>query len=303
MREQKYPLHREKANFAKNTNLMQAGIAYLRKELKDHYPAEEIEGLIRFIFRVWKRYDTRELLLRKQEVLNPADRSLLHSVVHRLKRHEPIQYILGETEFFGLPFRLSPDVLIPRPETEELVDWVIRSGPAPGSSVLDVGTGSGCIAVSLKQKLPAMHVFGCDISEKALQIARQNAEINRLPVTFFLMDILHPAPDSGPFDLIVSNPPYVTRKEIQQMQQNVTDYEPHAALFVPDDDPLRFYRALLSFGQSHLHPGGRQFWEINEAFGMKCMELMTKSGYREVELKKDINGKDRMISGRYPGSY
>jgi release factor glutamine methyltransferase len=280
---------------------MQAGIAYIRKELKDHYPSVEIEGLIRFLFAIWKRYSTSDLLLRKGEELNAADRSYLATVVDRLKKHEPIQYILGETEFFDLPFHVTPDVLIPRPETEELVQWILKTNEITAPFIMDACTGSGCIAVSLKKHLPAATVAGCDISIKVLKVACENAKRNQVKINFIRLDLLKPSISGSlkPFDVIVSNPPYVTEQEKRKMLKNVISFEPHSALFVPDHDPLKFYRALISFGEQYLKDGGKQFWEINEAYGKECFMLMKEHGYINIELRRDINGKDRMISGEY----
>ncbi|MGV8140058.1 MAG: peptide chain release factor N(5)-glutamine methyltransferase [Mangrovibacterium sp.] len=280
---------------------MQAGIAYIRQELKDHYPPSEIEGLIRFLFSMWKRYNTTDLILRKGEELTSDDRTYLHAVVERLKKYEPIQYIFGETEFFGLPFRVTPEVLIPRPETEELVHWVLNANVIAEPVIMDACTGSGCIAISLKKHLPAAIVSGCDISGKALRVARENAKLNQVKINFIQMDLLTSFPKGSlePFDIITSNPPYVTEQEKRTMQQNVTRFEPHTALFVPDHNPLQFYSALIRFGEGHLKTGGRQFWEINESFGKECVELLEKNGYNHIELRRDINGKNRMISGQY----
>ncbi len=280
---------------------MQAAIAYIRKELKDHYPPAETEGLIRFLFAVWKQYTTTDLLTKKNEQLSSGDRIYLDTVVERLKKYEPIQYILGETEFFGLPFSVTPNVLIPRPETEELVDWVLKSTANPAPAIVDMGTGSGCIAVSLKKNLPEASVTGCDISREALAVARRNAERHHTDIKFIRLDLLKPCPPERfpQIDLIVSNPPYVTESEKSLMRKNVVDFEPHSALFVPDQDPLKFYRALISFGEHVLKNGGRQFWEINENYGKECISLMKKHGFINIELRRDINGKERLISGEH----
>lgn len=278
---------------------MQAAITYIRKELKDHYSPAETEGLIRFLFATWKDLSTTDLLLKSGDRLGSDDRSFIVKVVERLKNHEPIQYILGKTEFFGLPFQVNPHVLIPRPETEELVDWILKTTTTDNPVILDVGTGSGCIAVSLQKNLPGADVCGCDISEDALQVARANAVLNGVRIPFFNLDVMNPSTPLPFFDLIVSNPPYVTEQEKQLMQQNVLHYEPHQALFVPDQDPLKFYRALVSFSSTHLKAGGRQFWEINERYGKECFNLMEHNGYENIQLRKDVNGKDRMISGTY----
>ena len=278
---------------------MQASLSYIRKELSGIYPEQEIESLIRLIFSALRNYSPTDLLLKKDEILSDKEGLRLQEIVNRLKQHEPIQYILGETEFYGLPFRVTKDVLIPRPETEELVDWILKE-TSQHATILDVGTGSGCIPVSLKKNLPAAAVFGCDVSEKALHTARLNAEKNETDIDFFLLDILAPEFPGKlpPLDVLVSNPPYVTEKEKEWMQTNVLAHEPHLALFVPNEDPLKFYIALALFAQKHLKKGGKIFWEINEAYGQDCIELLEGKGFQHIQLKKDINGKDRMISAQ-----
>ncbi|MDD4192590.1 MAG: peptide chain release factor N(5)-glutamine methyltransferase [Mangrovibacterium sp.] len=282
---------------------MQAAIASIREELKDHYPSAEIEGLIRFLFTVWKQYTVTDLLTKREERLSSGDRHFLSGVIKRLKEQEPIQYILGEAEFFGLPFFVTPDVLIPRPETEELVDWVLKSNANPAPVIIDMGTGSGCIGISLKKNLPGASVTGCDLSENALRVARRNAKRHQTDIDFIRQDLFNPRlPHSFPrADTLVSNPPYVTEKEKKQMEKNVIHFEPHSALFVPDHDPLKFYRALISFGKRCLKDGGRQFWEINEAYSRECFSLLKDHGFNNIELRRDIHGKERMISGQYRG--
>ncbi|MEL7586763.1 MAG: peptide chain release factor N(5)-glutamine methyltransferase [Prolixibacteraceae bacterium] len=279
---------------------MQAGIAYIRKELKDHYPDKEIDGLIRFLFATWKQYSITDLLMKKENKLTGPERRYLECVVKRLKRYEPIQYILGETEFYGLPFHVTPDVLIPRPETEELTDWILESTNIADPVIIDMGTGSGCIAVSLKKHLPLASVTGCDISQAALDVARGNARLNKVEVNFLKLDMTQqPPPGHLPkADLIVSNPPYVTDREKKRMHLNVTEFEPHSALFVPDHDPLKFYKALVAFGKQQLKPGGKQFWEINEAFENECADLLKAHGYIHIGSRRDINGKSRMLSAQ-----
>jgi release factor glutamine methyltransferase len=280
---------------------MQAAIAYIRKELKGHYPPNETEALIRFLFSVWKHYSTTDLLKKKDDVLTTDDRLYIQKVIARLKKQEPIQYILGETEFFGLSFHVTPDVLIPRPETEELVEWILSTTILPDPVILDVGTGSGCIAISLKKHLPGATVTACDISEKALHLARENAARNQTAIDFIQLDLLKPVASRlfSPLDLIVSNPPYVTEKGKNRMQENVVNFEPHSALFVPDNDPLKFYRALIAFGKQHLKDGGWQFWEINESYGDECIALLREHNFINIELRKDINGKDRMVAAEF----
>lgn len=277
---------------------MQAGIAYIRKELKDHYPPKEIEGLIRFLFAGWKQYNVTDLLMKREEKLTGFERRYLQSVIDRLKKYEPIQYILGETEFYGLPFQVTPDVLIPRPETEELIDWILKSVNIPDPVIIDMGTGSGCIAVCLKKYLPLSSVTGCDISRAALDVARKNARQNQAEISLLQLDMTQPPPAGllPVADLIVSNPPYITDQEKTRMHKNVTEFEPHGALFIPDDDPLKFYKALINFADKQLRNGGKQFWEINEAYEKECTGLLKEHSYIKIESRKDINGKDRMLS-------
>lgn len=281
---------------------MQASFAYIRKELEGLYPPEETEGFISILFSHLKQYNLTDLLLKKEEILTPAEFQNLKRIVARLKQKEPIQYILGETEFYGLPFKLTPNVLIPRPETEELVEWVLKLKRNSSIRILDVGTGSGCIPIAVKKNWPQAQVFACDISEKALQIAKTNAGINQVEIAFFHLNILNPTlPTSFPkIDVLISNPPYVTESEKKRMGSNVLDHEPEQALFVPDDDPLRFYKALTTFAKKHLTHGGNLFWEINEAFGKECVGLLKENGFINVKLRQDINGKDRMLFAEFP---
>ncbi|WP_372774889.1 peptide chain release factor N(5)-glutamine methyltransferase [Mangrovibacterium sp.] len=282
---------------------MKASLQYIRKELNDHYPKEETESFIRLIFSWLKDYSPTDILLKTEELLTDDDRAKLVEVVERLKTYEPIQYIFSETEFYGLPFRLSADVLIPRPETEELVDWILKDNLPTEAQILDAGTGSGCIPVSLKKYRPQARVSACDISTGALNIAKANAKLNDVAVHFFEMDILRSATVELPekLDILVSNPPYITESEKHLMNNNVLDYEPHLALFVADNQALIFYQALARLGTRNLKPGGKIYWEINEAYGNECCELLQQLGYTDIELRKDLNGKDRMIRAIYAG--
>ena len=276
---------------------MQPSIKNIKKELEGLYPPEEIDGFIRLIFAHLKNYSLTEIYLNIEQELAPKEVENISKVVSRLKNQEPIQYILGETEFYGLHFKLTPDVLIPRPETEELVDWALKSKRPQPTRILDVGTGSGCIAVSLKKNWTQAHVMGCDISESALKVAQINAGLNKTEVAFFHLNILNPLlPESFPkIDLLISNPPYVTESEKKRMSPNVLQYEPKQALFVPDKEPLLFYRALVAFANKHLNKNGQLFWEINEAFGKECADLLKENEFLNVKVKKDINGKSRMV--------
>ena len=219
----------------------------------------------------------------------------IDEAVSELLKHKPIQYILGETEFCGLPFKVNQSVLIPRQETEELVLWIAEENPQ-AKNILDLCTGSGCIAVSLAKKLKNAHLTGVDISLDALFVAEENAEQNNVRVDFLSDNILHPHFSlNRKFDVIVSNPPYVRETEKRQMHSRVLDYEPSLALFVDDENPLLFYQALARIGTTHLRDKGTLYLEINEAYGKEITTLLQQNGYQNIILKKDIHGKDRMI--------
>ncbi len=226
------------------------------------------------------------------------------NIIKRLNTNEPIQYILGETEFYGRRFLVNDSVLIPRPETEELVKYIVdkQKNQFPVTNnhlqILDIGTGSGCIAISLAKELPNFKVTAYDISEKALETAKRNAELNKADVTFEKVDILNPSftIHHSPFTIIVSNPPYVTKQEIGRMQKNVLDFEPHLALFVEDSEPLIFYEAIANFAFNNLTDNGLVAVEINEALGEETAEVFRRKGFSEVEIIKDIHQKDRFVS-------
>jgi len=227
----------------------------------------------------------------------------LFKIYEKLIQGIPLQYILGETEFYDLIVKVNPSVLIPRPETEELVDWAlitsrIINGETEILKLLDIGTGSGCIAISIKKYIPLADITAIDISEAALNIARQNADLNQVEINFIQDDIFKPTNlelINSKYDLILSNPPYVTEAEKDQMLDNVLNHEPDIALFVPDNDPLVFYRAITDFALVHLKINGFLFLEINEKFGQETLNLLKKKGFKEIELRQDMGGKDRMI--------
>ncbi len=243
-------------------------------------------------------------MLHKSDMLTLMEETSLIRILDELRFGRPLQYVLEEADFFGLRFKVNSGVLIPRPETEELVHWVltfvkgknISGGLTDDLSILDIGTGSGCIPVALKKNLPGAFVCAVDISRDALATAMQNAVLNNTEVEFIHGDILDNSFNTGPltFNLIVSNPPYVTLAEKGKMLQNVLEYEPHMALFVPEDDPLLFYRHIADFSLKHLRPEGSLFLEINEALGMETCELLGQKGFK-TELRKDLRGKDRMV--------
>jgi len=280
---------------------MKAGIAFVKKELEGIYSKEEIESFIFLIFEKLKGYSRTQFLLAKDEKLSKEELSEIEKIVARLKNHEPIQYILGTTEFYGLPFYTVPEVLIPRPETEELVQWIIQENKSSKPSILDIGTGTGCIAISLQKNIPQSTVLACDISPVCLETAKRNSELNSAEVSVIPYDILNNVPDfSFPeLDIIVSNPPYIRETEKTFMEKNVLDHEPELALFVPDEQPLIFYQRIADFSKIHLKNKGRLYFEINEAFGSECFTMLQQKGFSEVILKKDIHGKDRMIGCRW----
>ena len=284
------------------TNHIRSIIGFFRDELKGLYDVEEIENFIFYSFEHYLGFTRTDLSLKANETVTESELLKFNNVVKRLKKEEPIQYILGETSFYGLKFHVNKNVLIPRPETEELVEWIIdevRSSKFEVRSILDVGTGSGCIPIAIKKNLLSAEVSAIDVSAEALEVARQNAELNSVNVNFIQKDILQlPTSNFEPrtaFDIIVSNPPYITESEKQSMSRNVLENEPHLALFVNDNDPLLFYKAIATFAQSHLADKGKLFFEINEAKGADVKLMLEKMGFKNVEIKKDLSGKDRMI--------
>ena len=281
---------------------MKATINYIRQRLSPAYPAQEIESFVRIIINQVCHLQIHEIWSGKDTQILPKERKWIEKIVEGLLKYQPIQYLLGETEFYGLRFIVNKQVLIPRPETEELVEWIVSDANTIPSSkellILDIGTGSGCIAVSLAKHLPKAKVYGLDISAEALHIARQNAAINQVNVEWIRHDILNSsANDDLPqtFDIIVSNPPYVTPAEKVAMVQNVLDYEPHLALFTPPDQPLLFYDRIADFGNKHLREQGSVYFEINPLMSGKIVELLDQKGYYNVILRQDISGKDRMV--------
>lgn len=271
-----------------------------KQGLIDIYDAQEIQSLIMLILSGLLRTSKAKLKAFPELAINEQQAEKLEYILNELKTGRPLQYIMGHTEFYGLPFKVNPSVLIPRPETEELVEWIIRTIKSTDTSVkhlLDIGTGSGCIAITLKKHLPDVQVSAIDISTEALQIARQNALLNKVEINFIQADILNiDQMNSLPqFDMIVSNPPYVTPADKQQMHSNVTDFEPHAALFVPEDNPLLFYNAISNFAVENLKENGWLFFEINENLGKQTVELMKDKSFKNIILKNDLFDKNRMI--------
>ncbi len=258
------------------------------------YSAGEVSALTRIIATELLGVSQMTYFLKEGVTLTAEQQTLLDNAIERLKKQEPIQYILGYSDFCGLRFKVTPATLIPRPETSELVEW-IASEANGNESILDIGTGSGCIAVSLAHKLPKSKTTAWDISPDALAVAAENSKANGCAVTFEQVDILAYEPTGEQFDIIVSNPPYIRENEKEAMHSNVLDWEPHTALFVPDSDPLLFYRTIAEKGLQILKPGGRLYFEINRAHGKETMEMLASLGYTNIELRKDFAENDRMI--------
>ena len=245
-----------------------------------------------------QNYSKIDFHLKDREPISSEMNEKFMQILRRLKIGEPLQYITGNTEFYGLPFRVDERVLIPRQETEELADWIIRENASLPVRILDMGTGSGCIAVTLAVKLKNAKVSACDISAGALALAAINAEANRAEVGFFSFDLLDgKAGLPEKYDIMVSNPPYVRKTERALMQRNVLDFEPELALYVPDHDPLLYYRNITLLGRKFLRDGGKMYLEINENFPAEIKRLLENTGYYGIEVRKDINGRYRMARG------
>jgi len=276
--------------------MMQNVLLQLQSELQGLYPETEIKSFSYLILEKLTGFSRTEIYINKNTPFSIEQQHVIESFIEKLKKFVPIQYILGETEFFGLPFLVNESVLIPRPETEELVEWIRNENDKRAElHFLDIGTGSGCIAITLKHEFKNATVDAFDISEAALATAQINADLNNLEVHFAAVDILN-APDfTQEWDIIVSNPPYITENEKSAMLPNVLENEPHLALFVPDNDPLLFYRKIAQFACEHLQLNGKLYFEINRDAGRSCVELLTEMGFQDVVLKKDISRNDRMV--------
>lgn len=270
-------------------------VAYIRSRLQPYYTAEEVSALSRIVCCDLFGQAPTDYYLGKDIALSPKKEQELEDILQRLSRFEPLQYIEGRTLFLGREFWVAPGVLIPRPETEELVELMLKEIPAD-ARILDVGTGSGCIAISLAKELPDALVTAWDVSPEALSVARVNARKLQANVRFVECDVLACQVDEvGLYDVIVSNPPYVTEAEKADMEPNVLQWEPSLALFVPDDDPLRFYRRIAVLGRDMLADGGRLYFEINRAYGREMVEMLRTMGYVGVRVEKDLSQNDRFV--------
>lgn len=271
---------------------------HFRKELKGQYPEMEIETFFKLLMSSYFDRDATYIALHNEERLLPNEQELLTAALEMLKNHQPIQYILKESYFYGRSFFVDERVLIPRPETEELVQWILddlEQIDGEGLSLLDVGTGSGCIAVSLAATQQGLEVHAMDVSAGALAVAKKNAELQGVKLHFFLEDIRSMAPPQAVYDLIVSNPPYVDPKEKGEMSPHVMKYEPHLALFFPQGDPLYFYKKIISFARSALKSQGSMYFEINPIFSKHLIRELKVGFFENIEIRCDIFGKQRML--------
>ncbi len=270
-------------------------VEYIHIQLIDKFTKNELRVLSSLILKDVSNMSFSDIVRCKFKNLSNTEKQKIIHIVERLNNNEPIQYVLGKTEFYGLDFKVNSSVLIPRPETEELVEWILLETPQINPHILDIGTGSGCIAIALAKQLHYGTVDAWDISDKALEVARVNAAINNVTVKFSKVDVLKPVDINKQFNIIVSNPPYITLSEKNLMERNVIGFEPHEALFVPDDESLIFYIKIADIAQKMLNKDGRLYFEINQAKGTEILELLQRKGFINVELKKDISGNSRMI--------
>lgn len=282
----------------------------LCRRLYHIYEAGEAKAIVRYVLDVRLGLSLADILCGKMDELNSSDCEELEAIMLHLEKGEPAQYVIGVADFCGRQFHVEPGVLIPRPETEELCQWISERWKVEGGrwkeicNILDIGTGSGCIAITLALEIHEAEVSAWDISDEALRIAQKNATTLGAPVTFEHHDILnisltsHPSSLTSKYALIVSNPPYVCDKEKSAMEQNVLDYEPHLALFVPDDDPLRFYRAIARFAKTALKPEGELYFELNPVYAHETATLLSDMGFQHTELRNDQFGKPRFLKAK-----
>jgi release factor glutamine methyltransferase len=269
------------------------------QELTSMYDAGEAESFFYLILEEKQQLKRINLALQPDLVFLEEEIVVWNSILEQLKLEIPIQYLLGKTSFYGLDFEVNENVLIPRPETEELVDWIISNNQtiskSSGLKILDIGTGSGCIAISLAKNIPNAQVFAIDVSEKALATAKRNAILNDVNVKFIEQNILETLDLKQEFDIIVSNPPYVRNLEKEEIKKNVLEHEPHLALFVEDNNALIFYRKIAELARKNLSNSGQLYFEINQYLGVEMVDLLEKMDFKNIELRKDIYGNDRMM--------
>jgi release factor glutamine methyltransferase len=270
--------------------------SYFTQELSTNYPQTEIDTFFFYLMEEYLNFQRIDLVLKPDFEIPSKMLPLLENALEGLKKEIPIQYILGKTEFYGLPFRVTSDTLIPRPETEELVEWILNEvAPTKKTQIIDIGTGSGCIPISLAKHLPNATIFALDISKEVLTVAKQNATLNEVAIQFIEKNILQTTHLPQRFDVIVSNPPYVRDLEKIEIKKNVIENEPHLALFVTDDAPLLFYEKIADLAAKYLTKNGLLFFEINQYLGKETVKMLKSKGFSSIELKKDHFGNDRMI--------
>jgi len=293
-----------KANIFDNFKIMKNDVLtvadlvmYIRESLGPFYPEREFNAMLFLIFEEVLGFSKTDIVLSAEATIDKITFKKVEQIIAKLKKMEPIQYVLGSTVFYGITIKTDARALIPRPETEELVSWVLESTDDSPLRVLDIGTGSGCIAIAIKKNIKHYQVLGIDLSSSALELAKENAENHKLSVDFFQVDILELSDDHPikNIDIIVSNPPYIEYKDKKMMDKKVIDFEPGEALFVDNDNALCFYSAIGKFALKHLKIGGSLFFETSEYYNSEVVELLKKMGFTNIEFRKDINGKSRMI--------
>ncbi|WP_165733540.1 peptide chain release factor N(5)-glutamine methyltransferase [Polaribacter sp. 20A6] len=279
---------------------------FFNSELSTMYPKTEIDSFFFLLIEAKLNLQRIDTVLKPDFLIDESILSELKSIVKRLQKEEPIQYILGETEFFSLPFLVDENTLIPRPETEELVEWVINEvleirskNQDKNLNILDIGTGTGCIPISLAKNLNNVSISAIDVSSEALKKAKQNALLNKVDITFLEIDILKAKELPKNYDFVISNPPYVRELEKIEINNNVLQNEPHLALFVDDENPLIFYKKIADLAKQDLTKNGLLFFEINQYLGKETVEMLQEKGFKNIELKKDFSGNDRMIKATY----
>ena len=270
-------------------------VEYIRTHLSKEFTLGEIRAFTSLILKEVCNLSFSDIVACKFTELSDNQKQNIISIVKRLQNGEPIQYIIGITEFYGLDFKVTSSVLIPRPETEELVEWILLDTKQLNPHILDIGTGSGCIAITLAKKMKYATVDAWDVSADALEVARENAIGNSVSVKFLRVDVLADQSHEKKFDIIVSNPPYIKESEKEVMSKNVLDFEPHQALFVSNNDALIFYNRIADIAMHQLNKKGMLYFEINQAYGNEVVQLLQENSFIDIELKKDISGNYRMI--------
>jgi len=278
-------------------NTLQGVVNYIDKQLDGQYNKNEIKSVQRQLIEHYYQLSPARQIVEKEMRLSESELLKIIYAMKEMKDGRPLQYVVGDTEFCGRNFKVNKNVLIPRPETEELVQWLLECNELPNPAILDVGTGSGCIPITLKSELPEGKISACDVSMNVLKVALSNEKLNQVEIDWYILDVLssnQPFKENQ-FDTVISNPPYVLKSEMATMDANVLENEPHLALFVDDEDPLVFYRAIAERSQFWMKPGGNLFFEINEKQGQAVVDLLTEMEYKNIELRKDLSGKDRMV--------